>query len=170
MRKHFFILLAWAVLSLPTACQLLTEPGPDEVRAALGTMQATIGGVEFVFASDGGIDPVAANSYTQVAGLVSVFRQVSPVDQRRLQLTLTALDLDNLAVPTDVAQGAQLRFFAGGSNQRYEATGSDLTLRLVGKQGDVLSGTFSATLRSTQNSRESLRLTNGSFRLALQRF
>jgi hypothetical protein len=168
--KRFAILLAWALSLLPTACQLLTEPGPDEVRAALGTLRATIGGVEFVFASTDGVDPVVANGYTPSIGLVSVFRQVSPVDQRRLTLTLTAVDLDNLAVPTDMAQGAQLRFFAGGSNQRFEATGSDLTLRLVGKQGDVLSGTFSGTLRSAQNSRESLRLENGSFRLALQRF
>ncbi len=167
MKKYFGY---WALLILlAVACQI-TEPGPDEVAANLGTIQATIGGSPVVFTSKGGTDEPTANGFTPSFGLLSIFRQASAQDTRRIQITITGLDLDGLAVPATVAQNVQLRFFLGGSNQRYDASGPDLTFRLVSKQGDVLRGTFSGTLRSIQNPNEVLRLVNGSFNLALRRF
>ena len=167
MKRYFGY---WAmIILLSVACQV-TEPGPDEVVASLGTIQATIGGSAVVFASKGGTDESTANGFTPSFGLLGIFRQVSAQDLRRIQVTITGIDLDGLTVPTTVAQNAQLRFFLGGSNQRYDASGPDLTLRIVSKQGDVLRGTFSGTLRSIQNPNEVLRVGNGSFNLALRRF
>lgn len=162
-RKFLTILLCTAL----AACQPADSPG--EVEAPLGRIVASIGGSPFVFADASGIGEIDAQGYTSATRFVSIYRQVTAQDRRSLQLRLFNLDIDQLAVPAQLASGAQVSLFLGGGGT-YTATNTDISVRIVGKSGDVLQGTFSATLRNTLNSADVLRLTNGSFHIALKRF
>ncbi|MCU0449291.1 MAG: hypothetical protein MUC97_05490 [Bernardetiaceae bacterium] len=140
------------------------------VEAQLGTIVAQLNGVRFVFASDGGLPDRDTNGYDAQFRLLSLYRQVSAVDQRRLQIQLINVDVDALRPPVDIpAESVRIRYFAGGSNQRFEATGADVRLSIVSKQGDVLRGAFTGNLRDAQGG-QMINLQNGGFHLTVRRF
>jgi hypothetical protein len=175
MQKMFVWALSLVCLAL-SSCTLVGFSGGamgntlTPVEAQLGTMVAQLNGVRFVFTSGGGLPDRDINGYDAAFRLVSLYRQVSVADQRRLQIQLINVDLDALRPPVDIpTESVRIRYFASGSNQRFEATGADVRLSLLSKDGDVLRGAFTGNLRDAQGG-QTVTLQNGGFQLAIRRF
>jgi len=159
----------WLLLLLPFLWSCETDNFPDSIPEGeiWATVEGSGGTVTFRFDNSTTL-PSLSNGYNANSRFLSMRREASTgFNYGVMQIIVTGLNLDEVSAPTDLS-GVSLTFNSA-PNTAFSGTGDEVNLQLTNIEGDVLRGTFSGTVRNTDNPSERLQIRNGQFHIRVIR-
>ncbi len=135
-----------------------------------GEIWATVGGEFFRFDVTNGLAAQDANSYAESIDFTSITRATSSGEFfGEVQIRILGVDLDETSFPSE--QNNAFTFtFRPQPNVAFVGRDGQMQVTLTSFEDDVLRGTFSGTVRNTDNPAEGFLVENGQFRIRLIRF